>query len=246
MYRKTFAFLAAAALVAACGRGKDQNAVADSLSRDLQMAPATGDQALKDVPAAPKPAAPKPAAPKPAAPKPVAALTLATGTEIASASNHALNSWHDKPGKPITATVGSDIRGSDGRVVIPAGSIIHLTVMELKPAENTSQKDGIIVLRVDHVRINGRAYPLSADVTSVQHTLKGRGVQAGDVAKVGAGAAVGAIAGKIIGGNTKGAVIGGAVGAGAGAAVASQTYDRDVIVVPGAAIIITLRQPLTL
>ena len=225
--------VAAAALVAACGRGKDQSAVADSLSRDLQMAPATGDQALKDVP-------------KPAAPKPVAALTLPAGTEIGTTSNGTLNSWHDKPGKAISATVGSDIRGKDGRVVIPAGSTIHLTVVTLKPAENKSSKDGVIVLTADHVTIKGKVYTLFADVNSVEHTLKGRGVQAGDVAKVGAGAAVGAIAGKIIGGNTKGAVIGGVVGAGAGAAVASQTYDRDVIVSPGARIIITLRQPLTL
>jgi outer membrane lipoprotein SlyB len=64
-------------------------------------------------------------------------------------------------------------------------------------------------------------------------------VKAGDAAKVGAGAAAGAILGKVIG-KGKGAVIGGVVGAAAGTAVALNSYDRDVVVAPGARITLRL------
>ena len=60
--------------------------------------------------------------------------------------------------------------------------------------------------------------------------LKDRPTNAGDVAKVGAGAAAGAIVGRVIGGNTKGAVIGGVIGGAVGTQRAVETQDRDVVV----------------
>ena len=92
---------------------------------------------------------------------------------------------------------------------------------------------------------DGRAYTIPGSVDYVEKHRKGRGVQAGDVAKVGAGAAIGAIAGRIIGGK-KGTVIGGAVGAAAGTARAIETVDRDVVVPPGAGITMTLSEDVVL
>jgi hypothetical protein len=133
------------------------------------------------------------------------------------------------------------VKDRAGHVVIPAGSLVRLTVTALAPAENKSSKDGKLDFEANSVTVNGRMYALDADVDRVEHELKGRGVTGGDVAKVGAGTAIGAIGGRIIGGNTKGAIIGGVVGAGAGTAYAVQTADRDVIVRPGATVRITLR-----
>jgi hypothetical protein len=79
----------------------------------------------------------------------------------------------------------------------------------------------------------------------VEHTLQGRGVTAGDAAKVGAGAAVGAIAGRVLSGNKKGAIIGGVVGAAVGTGVAMETADRDVVVPAGAKIVLKLTTALT-
>ena len=79
----------------------------------------------------------------------------------------------------------------------------------------------------------------------MSHTLKGRGVTAGEVEKVAVGTAVGAVAGRVIGGNTKGAIIGGAVGAAGGTVVAIQTASRDVVVGAGTPVAITLTGPLT-
>jgi hypothetical protein len=83
-------------------------------------------------------------------------------------------------------------------------------------------------------------YPVSAEVTGLHHQLRGRGVTAGEVEKVGAGTAIGAVLGRVLGGNSRGAIIGGAVGAAGGTAVAVQTASRDVVVPAGAPVTIRL------
>jgi hypothetical protein len=125
-------------------------------------------------------------------------------------------------------------------VVIPAGSVVTLTIVALKPAPNKSATDGTIELRVTEVVINGVSHPIDAKVSYVEHTLKGRGVTGSEAAKVGVGAAAGAILGKVIGGKT-GAVAGGVTGAAAGAVLAVESADRDVVVAVGARIKLVLR-----
>jgi len=243
MTRPQLTLLSLAALAACSGGAKSNSASADSLSRDLNRPASEATNQLNDRPAAQVAhAAPKPK-PKPR-PKPAAApspLTLAAGTSIDAAMSDSINSRHDKPGKIVDARVAHDVKDQAGRVVIPAGSVVKLTVTALAPAENKSSKDGKLDFAVNTVTVNSRVYALDAEIDPVEHVLKGRGVTGGDVAKVGAGTAIGAIGGRLIGGNTKGAVIGGLLGAGAGTAVAVQTADRDVVVRPGTAVRITLR-----
>jgi outer membrane murein-binding lipoprotein Lpp len=238
MTRTHLATLSLAVLAACSGGGKSSMAGADSLSRDLSRPEAPTTNAMNDRPAAaPAPKAAKPR-PKAAAPTP---RTLAAGTLIEAAISDSINSRHDKPGKTITAAVARDVKDRAGRVVIPAGSVVTMTVSELAPAKSKSAADGKLAFDVKSVNVRGRIYALDADVDPVAHELKGRGVSAGEVEKVGVGTAVGALGGRIIGGNTKGAVIGGIIGAGAGTAVAVQTASRDVIVRPGTPVKITLR-----
>jgi hypothetical protein len=131
-------------------------------------------------------------------------------------------------------------------VVVPAGSVVKLTISEIEPAENKGQADGKIVLMPSTIEVGGKSYTLNASIESVEHTLQGRGVTTGDAAKVGAGAAVGAIAGRVLSGNKKGAIIGGVVGAAVGTGVAMETADRDVVVPAGARIVLKLTETLTL
>lgn len=241
MTRTHFATLALAALAACSGGGRSSLAGADSLSRDLNRPQPEAGNALNDRPGGvAKTQAPKTVASKPraAAPSPRA---LGAGTLIEAAISDSINSRHDKAGKTVTAAVARDVKDRAGRVVIPAGSVVTLTVTELAPAKSKSAADGKLALQATSVNVKGRIYALDADVDPVAHELKGRGVTAGEVEKVGVGTAIGAIGGRIIGGNTKGAVIGGVVGAGAGTAVAVQTASRDVIVRPGTPVKITLR-----
>ena len=170
---------------------------------------------------------------------------LATGSLIGATMGQTISSRTNKAGEKVTTTVDVDVKDAAGRVVIPAGSTVELTITEITPAKNKSQADGTLTLQVTSVTVGGTKYPIAAEVTSVDHTLKGRGVTAGEVEKVAVGTAVGAVAGRIIGGNTKGAIIGGAVGAVGGTVVAIQTASRDVVVTAGTPLVITLTGPLT-
>jgi len=265
MSKLTLATLALAA-VAACGRGEKQDlATADSLSRDLQLAPVDTTAALSDQPAAvpapapaPRPApakkpaaAPKPrpapAAPAPAvsepAPAPEPAPTpriLAAGVRLSATTEAEIRSHKNKVGDQVTARVASDVRDAAGRVVIPAGSVVTLQVTAIKESENKGDDTGTLALEPSSVSINGNSYPLVASASGLQTHLEGRGTNAGDIAKVGAGTGIGAVVGRVIGGNTRGAVIGGVIGGAVGTQRAIETKDRDVVLPQGSAVTITL------
>jgi hypothetical protein len=258
MSRTMIAALTLAA-VAACGRGDGgDTAAADSLSRDLQLAPVDTTAVLNDRPAAstPAPAArtpakpsrpaasPTAAAPAPApAPAPAASRGLAAGTTLTATTTAEVRSHTNKVGDTVTATVAKDIKDNAGRVVIPAGSEVVLKVTAIKEAENKSDKTGTLTLQPTSVSINGQSYPISARIDSVSTELQGRKTNAGDIAKPAAGAAVGAVVGRVLGGSTKGAVIGGVLGGAVGAQRAVETKDRDVVLPQGTAVILVLEEP---
>jgi hypothetical protein len=239
--------------VAACARDRADQATADSLSRDLQMSPADSSAALNDRPTSPpasRPSTPTPSTPRPNTPSTPTTTTtgrsLAAGSTIETNATNQISSRNNKVGETLSATVSNDVTDSRGRVVIPAGSVVKLTISEIAPAENKGQADGKIVLMPSTIEVGGKSYTLNASIESVEHTLQGRGVTAGDAAKVGAGAAAGAIAGRVLSGNKKGAIIGGVVGAAVGTGVAMETADRDVVVPAGAKIVLKLTETLTL
>lgn len=246
-------FLVATLLgLAACGGGdRKQGSAADSLQRDLSLAPADTTAQINDrpvadtshpaatpaattpAPATPAPAPkPKPPAPKPAAPQGPTHYTLASGTSVEVTSVDTITSRHNKAGETMTATVIDAVKDASGHIAIPAGSIVVLKIVEIKPAENKSSKDGTLELEVVSVSVRGTDVPVFGRVDSVEHFLKGRGVTGGDVAKAGGGAAGGAVVGGLVG-KGKGAVIGAIIGGAVGTAVAVQTADRDVVIPAG-------------
>ena len=236
--------------VAACGGGdRGDTATADSLSRDLQLAPMDTTAELNDRPTASAPAARprtnRPAAPsaapsEPRASTPAAPRALAAGTTIMASTNAELRSHTNKVGDTITATIGSDVKDNSGRVVIPAGSEVVLKVTAIKESENKSDKTGTLTLQPTSVSMNGQSYPISATIEGVTTELQGRGTNAGDIAKPAAGAAVGAVVGRVLGGSTKGAIIGGVLGGAVGAQRAVETKDRDVVLPQGTTVTLSL------
>jgi len=271
--KRTILIAMALLAAGACRGGEPKQAAAntDSLSRDLQLAPVDTSKPLADAPAAapapapdPAPAAPAPTpkprpkpkpvekpAPAPAAkdsaapaPAPLGPATLDAGSMIAAAMIDSINSKSNKAGETVTAKVASDVKDATGRVVIPAGSTISMTITELHESERKSDKTGKLKLTPNSVSIGGKSYPLDATVDSVQYILKGRGVGAGDIGKGAAGAGIGAIAGRIIGGGATGAIIGGVVGGAVGTQRAVETADRDVVVAPGNAVRLKLQSKL--
>jgi hypothetical protein len=194
----------------------------------------------------PEPASAPAATPSPAnAPNANAAPNaLPAGAQIRAALQDSINSLRNSVGQTVTATVSGDLRAPDGLAVLPSGSLVHLTIDRLSPARSRSAKDGELVLKADSVTTQGHTYRVDATVQPIPHELKGRGVTAGEVEKVGAGIAAGAVVGGVVSGKTKGAVVGGAVGAVGGAVVAAQTASRDVIVTPRTPITLILKSPL--
>jgi len=251
--------------VAACGGGDNRDAAtADSLSRDLQLAPVDTSAELNDRPieerpsaSAPAPAparttpsrpATRPAAPsRPAASAPAPAATptarsLAVGTTLTAATNAEIRSHKNKVGDTVTATIADDVKDRSGRVVIPAGSEVVLKVTAIKESENKSDKTGTLTVQPTSVVMNGQSYPLTASLEGVTTELQGRGTNAGDVAKPAAGAAVGAVVGRVLGGSSKGAIIGGVIGGAVGAQRAVETKDRDVVLPKGTTVTLSLTE----
>jgi hypothetical protein len=250
--------------VAACGGGdRGDTATADSLSRDLQLAPVDtsaelNDRATEERPTASAPApaptrttpsrpATRPAAPRPtaSAPAPAAAPTarsLAAGTTLTAATNAEIRSHKNKVGDTVTATIANDVKDRSGRVVIPAGSEVVLKVTAIKESENKSDKTGTLTVQPTSVVMNGQSYPLTASIEGVTTELQGRGTNAGDVAKPAAGAAVGAVVGRVLGGSSKGAIIGGVIGGAVGAQRAVETKDRDVVLPKGTTVTLSLTE----
>ena len=236
-------FLALALLVG-CGGDSDGSGLGDNPNRDLQRPAVDAGAPLNDrATKAPSQGSPKVAA-KPAAKPAATTRTLATGTAISAKFDAGISSRTHKAGQKLTGTVSSDVKDKSGRVVIPKGSKVHLTISAIHESENKSDKTGKLVLTPTKVVIAGRTYPLSGSAAALDRTLKDRKTNAGDLAKVGMGAGAGALLGTAVsGGSTKGAVIGGVAGAAVGTQRAVETQDRDVVVPTGSRLKVTLSAP---
>jgi outer membrane protein with glycine zipper len=238
-------------LAGACAQEQQAGQSADSTARNLTLAPADSQAALRDVPApgaaAPSTPVPPPrtAAPRqPAKPAAPATATLGSGTHFDMAAGDTISSRTAKVGDSFSARVVEDVRSASGQVVIPAGSVVNGTITAVKPAPDPATP-GTLTLAVSSVTVRGTNYPLEASIDSLETIHKGRGITTRDAAKVGAGAAAGAILGRVIGGNKKGTVIGGVVGGAVGAGVAANTKDSDIVLPAGAHILVTLTKALT-
>ena len=225
--RNTMLAALALAGLTACSRG-NLDAASDSAGRDVALLPVDVGRAINDRPLSSAPAT----------------RTLGAGSRIDATWGAEINSRSNAAGETVTINVSNDVKDSRGRVVIPAGSTVNLLITQLAPVTNKSQTDGKLALSVTSAMIRGQRYSLQGDA-SVPHTLKSRGVGKAEAVKVGVGTAVGAAVGQVLGRDTKATVIGGAVGAAGGAVVAAQTKSRDVVVSPGAPVVITLTSPLT-
>jgi hypothetical protein len=234
------------AILAGCGGDKGKSSLIDESDRDLQRPGVDASAPLNDQGSKPPTKPSSKAAPKPVA-KPVAkatGATLSSGTAISAKFDGGISSRTHKAGQKLTGTVSSDVKDKSGRVVIPKGSKVYLTIAAIHESENKSDKTGKLVLTPTLVSISGKTYPLKGSAAALDRTLKDRKTNAGDLAKVGVGAGAGALLGTAVtGGSTKGAVIGGVAGAAVGTQRAIQTQDRDVVVPAGSRLKVTLAAP---
>ena len=254
-----YALLVAAAALWACKGGEKAD---ETPARDLSLAPAESVARMNDRPmdqpsTQPRQTTPRPNTqprqpavtnqprPQPRQPVVTATPTVGEGTSISLYASDTITSRTNKKGEMVTATTATAVTDASGRSVIPAGAVFSGTISDLAPAE-TPGGQGRMVVTFNRVSFGGRNYAVQAKLDTLGTYMKGRGVTAGEAAKVGAATAVGAIAGRLLGGNKKGTIIGGAAGAAAGVGYAAATRDVDIILPAGALIRIILTSPFEL
>ena len=145
------------------------------------------------------------------------------GREIDVRLERELNSGEAQVEDRFQATTVVDMFDGN-RVLIPAGSVMRGVVSSVDKATRTDRK-GSVTVAFDQITVRGRDYPMRGTVTQA---LESEGIK-GEVAKIGAGSAVGAIIGGIIGG-AKGAVLGVLIG---GGGTIAATEGKDVTLPPG-------------
>jgi hypothetical protein len=245
MVGKKLAILTLALLVG-CGGKPDGRAAGDGSDRDLQRPAVDANSPMNDGPAKASSAksTPRPVAAKAAAKPAARERVLSSGTAISAKFDAGISSRTHKAGERITGTVSSDVKDKNGRIVIPAGAKVYVTIAAIHESERKSDKTGKLVLTPTKVEIGGRSYPMTGSASALDRTLKDRKTNAGDLAKVGVGIGAGALLGTAVsGGSTKGAVIGGVAGGAVGAQRAVETQDRDVVVPVGSRLKVTLAAP---
>lgn len=131
------------------------------------------------------------------------------------------------------ATTAVDLM-QDGRVLIPAGSIVRGVVSGVQ-RPGRIERTGSLTLSFDQIVVRGREIPMRAMATQV---FQSGGIRE-ETGTIGAGAGIGGIVGGILGG-VQGAVLGAVIGA--GGAIAA-TEGKDVHLPAGSIIRIRFDTP---
>jgi hypothetical protein len=160
--------------------------------------------------------------------------TLPSGTELDVRLLSRLSSDTAQVEDRFEATTLVDVR-ENGRVLVPAGSVVRGVVTDVKKAGRVDRK-GSLTLTFDQIRINGRTYPIRGTMTQA---LEAGGYKE-DAEKIGAGAAVGAVLGGLLGG-VKGAITGILIG---GGGVVAATEGENVDLPEGTVLRMRLDSPL--
>ncbi len=150
-----------------------------------------------------------------------AGVTVPEGTKISVVTDQSVSSKTAKIGQTVSASVAHDVT-VDGKVVIPKGSPVKLSVSSVQASGRLSTP-AKLYLRLRSVTVAGKTYTIAT--SSAGRTLGGKGKR--DAGFIGGGAAGGAVIGALAGGG-KGAAIGAAAGAGAGTAGAAATGKKDI------------------
>ena len=172
---------------------------------------------------------------RPAAPAPetrVSATEIPAGTEFDVRLQTRLSSGVAKVEDRFDATTLAAY-DKNGRVLVPAGSIMRGVVNSVTPASRGIDRKGSMTLLLDRFTIDGRTYSIHA---TVSQALQGQD----DNGRIATGAGVGAIIGGILGG-FKGALAGILIG---GGGTVAATEGNDVDLPPGTVLRVRLDAPL--
>ena len=141
-------------------------------------------------------------------------------------------------GGRFRASLAEPVKIGNGGMVIPRGSPVELTAVNIQKAGTVEGRDRID-LKVDTITFRGRVYPVTTSVWGTKTAKRGRRTLKG----AGIGAAGGGVIGAIAGGGT-GALVGALVGGGGGAAVSAATGKKHLNIPPESVLAFQLQAPL--
>ena len=162
----------------------------------------------------------------------ISATEIPVGTEFDVRLQSRLNSGTARVEDRFDATT-IVLYERNGRVLVPAGSVMRGIVTAVTPATRGISRKGELTLGFDRFTIEGRTYSVRA---TVMQALQGEA----DTGRVAAGAGVGAIIGGILGG-VRGALTGILIG---GGGTVAATEGNDVDLPPGTILRVRLDAPL--
>jgi hypothetical protein len=166
---------------------------------------------------------------------PSGAMTVPRGTQVHVRLEEAVSSRTARVEDRVDARVELPVRDASGRVVIPAGSRVWGTVVDVERAQRPA-RGGEIEMRFDSVEVGNQRLGMRSRLVSVEDDL-----DRGDTAKrAGVGAVLGGLLGGILEGRT-GALLGVLIG-GAGGVVSSK--GEDVELPAGTVLTLELDEPL--
>jgi hypothetical protein len=158
------------------------------------------------------------------------------GQELDVRLQSSLSSETAKVEQRFDATTAVDLM-QNGRVLVPAGAVVHGVVSEVHPAGRLADRKGSLTLSFDSMTVNGRRHPIRGMATQI---FESGGIRE-EAGTAGIGAGAGGVIGGLLGG-VKGAILGAVIGA--GGAIAA-TDGKDVNLPAGSVIRIRLDQDLT-
>jgi len=162
------------------------------------------------------------------------AVTIPVGTLFDVRLQTPLGSGTSQVEDRFEATTVLDLT-RDGRVVVPAGTVMRGVVAAVDKASRGDRK-GSLTLTFDRIVVKGAAHEIKGTVTEATE-----GSTANEVKKVGGAAAAGAVIGAILGGG-KGAAIGAMIG---GGGMVAATPGSDVTLPVGTILTVRLDTALT-
>jgi len=168
-----------------------------------------------------------------AAPPAPVFLEVPVGTEMDVRLTDSLDSGTAVVEDRFEGTTVEDVR-VDGRVAIPAGSVVRGVVTAVEQGTRTN-RTARMTLSFDQVTAHGLAHPIRGTLTEA---VEGSGMK-GEIGRVGVGAGAGAAIGALLGG-TKGALLGVAIG---GAGTLAATEGKEVRVPQGTVLRVRLDSP---
>ena len=162
------------------------------------------------------------------------AVTIPVGTLVDVRLQTPLGSGTSQVEERFEATTVLDLT-RDGRVVVPAGTVLRGVVASVEKATRGDRK-GSITLTFDRIVVRGTSHEIRGTVTEATE-----GSTKDEVKKVGGAAAAGAVIGAILGGG-KGALIGAMIG---GGGMVAATPGSDVTLPVGTILTVRLDTALT-